>query len=205
MRMSAGVGMVGDSVGLVERRYQTWQEPLQLESGVTLAPITLAYEMYGDLDPARGNAILILHALSGDSHVAGRLHPEDRKPGWWDTMVGPGRAFDTERYCVICANILGGCQGSTGPSSIDPLTRERYNLSFPVVTIPDMVNAVVRLLDVLGIEQVAAIGGSMGGMQVLQLAVAHPERVRLAVPLATTACSSAQAIAWSAICRLAYT
>ncbi len=198
--------MISEGVGLVERRYHTWDEPLQLESGATFAPLTLAYEVYGELDRARSNAILIMHALSGDAHVAGRHQPSDRKPGWWDNMVGPGKAFDTERYCVICANVPGGCQGSTGPSSIDPLTGERYNLRFPVITIGDMVNAQVRLLDLLGIKQVlAVVGGSMGGMQVLQLAVAHPERVRLAVPLATTARSSAQAIAFSAIGRRAIT
>ena len=196
--------MISDSVGLVERRYQTWHEPLQLESGASIAPLTLAYEIYGELDPGRRNAILIFHALSGDAHVAGRNKPDDRKPGWWDNMVGPGKAFDTDRFCVICANIPGGCQGSTGPSSIDPRTGRRYNLTFPVITIPDMVNAQARLLDVLGIEQVAAaVGGSMGGMQVLQFAVAYPERVRLAVALATTARSSAQTIAFSAIGRRA--
>src|SRR5687768_13172900 len=114
--------MISEGVGLVERRYATWHDPLPLESGTALAPLTLAYEMYGELDRGRSNAILILHALSGDAHVAGRHQPEDRKPGWWDAMVGPGRAFDTERYCVICANVPGGCQGSSGPASIDPST-----------------------------------------------------------------------------------
>jgi homoserine O-acetyltransferase len=196
--------MISEGVGLVERRYATWQEPLPLESGASLAPLTLAYEMYGELDRGRSNAILVLHALSGDAHVAGRHRSEDRKPGWWDAMVGPGRAFDTERYCVICANVLGGCQGSSGPTSVDPRAGRRYNLSFPFVTIGDMVDAQVRLLDRLGIERVlAAVGGSMGGMQVLQLAVAHPERVKLAVPLATTTHQSAQAIAYQAIGRRA--
>ncbi len=196
--------MIAGGIGLVETRYQTWREPLVLESGASLAPLTLAYEMYGELNATRSNAILIMHALSGDAHVAGRHQPADRKPGWWDTMVGPGRAFDTEHYCVLCVNVPGGCRGSTGPASIDPRTGTRYNLHFPVITIGDMVNAQVRLLDHLGIEQVvAAVGGSMGGMQVLQLAVAHPDRVRLAIPLATTARSSAQAIAFSAIGRRA--
>src|SRR3712207_2432297 len=107
--------MISDSIGLVETRFATWREPLQLESGARLGPLTLAYEMYGELDQDRRNAILILHALSGDAHVAGRHHPGDRKPGWWDTMVGPGKAFDTDRFCVICANVPGGCKGSTGP------------------------------------------------------------------------------------------
>jgi len=159
--------------------------PLQLESGASLGPFTLAYESYGELNADRTNTILIMHALSGDAHVAGRHRPDERKPGWWDGMVGPGKAFDTERYFVLCVNVIGGCQGSTGPSSIDPLTGKRYNLRFPVVTIGDMVNAQVCLLDALGIHRVhAAIGGSMGGMQVLQLAVAYPDRVRLAIPLA---------------------
>lgn len=196
--------MVTSSIGLVETRYQTWHEPLLLESGASLAPVTLAYEMYGELNATRDNALLIMHALSGDAHAAGRHQPDDRKPGWWDTMIGPGRAFDTDRFCVICANVVSGCRGSSGPSSIDPQTGTRYNLRFPVVTIGDMVNAQVRLLDSLGIDRlVAAVGGSMGGMQVLQLAVAHPERVRLAIPLATTARSSAQAIAFGTIGRRA--
>jgi homoserine O-acetyltransferase len=196
--------MIGEDIGLVERRTYTSTEPLLLESGATLAPITLAYETYGRLNRARSNVILIMHALSGDAHAAGRHHPTDRKPGWWDSMIGPGKAFDTDRFYVVCANVIGGCQGSTGPSSIEPRTARRYNLRFPVITISDMVNAQVRLLDHLGIEQVlAVIGGSMGGMQVLQFAVSYPDRVKLAVALATTARSSAQAIAWSTIGRRA--
>ncbi len=198
--------MITEGVGLVDRRYQTWDTPLQLESGASLAPLTLAYEMYGELYEAHGNAIQVFHALSGDAHLAGRHRSDDRNPGWWDAMVGPGKPFDTERFCVICANVPAGCQGSTGPSSINPLTGQHYNLTFPVVTIGDMVDAQVRLLDALGIEQLAAaVGGSMGGMQALQLAVAHPERVRVVIPLATTARSSAQAIAFSAIGRRAIT
>lgn len=202
--MSVETYMITEGIGLVETQYMTWDEPLVLESGASFAPLTLAYEIYGELNATRSNALLIMHALSGDAHVAGRHRPDDRKPGWWDTMVGPGRAFDTDRYCVICTNVIGGCRGSSGPASIDPQTGQRYNLNFPVVTIGDMVNAQVRLLDSLGIDQlVAAIGGSMGGMQVLQLAVTHPDRVRLAIPLATTARSSAQAIAFGAIGRRA--
>jgi homoserine O-acetyltransferase/O-succinyltransferase len=202
--MTASAYMIEDDVGLVERRSYTSTEPLPLESGATLAPYTLAYETYGSLDQARSNAILIMHALSGDAHAAGRHHPTDRKPGWWDAMIGPSKAFDTDRYFVICANVIGGCQGSTGPSSIDPRTGRRYNLRFPVITISDMVNAQARLLDYLGIDQLlAVIGGSMGGMQVLQFAVNFPDRVRLAVALSTAARSSAQAIAWSTIGRRA--
>ncbi len=177
---------------------------MRLQSGARLAPITLADETYGRLNRARNNVILVMHALSGDAHAAGRHHSTDRKPGWWDAMIGPGRAFDTDRYFVVCANVIGGCQGSTGPSSIDPRTGRRYNLRFPVITIGDMVDAQVRLLDHLGIQQLhAVIGGSMGGMQVLDFAVRYPDRLRLAVALATTARSTAQAIAWSTIGRRA--
>ncbi len=194
----------GESVGLVERRYATWQEPLALDSGATLAPLTLAYETYGELSPARDNAILLLHALSGDAHAAGRHCPTDRKPGWWDTMVGSGRPFDTDRYFVICSNVLGGCQGSTGPSSPDPATGRPYGARFPLVTIGDMVRAQARLLDQLGIERLLAVaGGSMGGFQALEWAVAYPGRVRGTILLATTARSSPQVVAWNAIGRRA--
>jgi homoserine O-acetyltransferase len=193
-----------EGVGLVERRYATWQEPLVLDSGATLAPITLAYETYGELSPARDNAILLLHALSGDAHAAGRHRPSDPKPGWWDAMVGPGRPFDTERYYVICSNVIGGCQGSTGPSSIDPATGRPYGARFPVITIADMVRAQARLIDLLGIETLLAVaGGSMGGFQALEWAIACPHRVRGAILLATSARSSAQTVAWNAIGRRA--
>ncbi len=133
--MTTSACMIGEDVGLVERRTYTNTEPLLLESGASLAPITLAYETYGSLNRARNNVILVMHALSGDAHVAGRHHATDRKPGWWDSMIGPGKAFDTDRYFVLCANVIGGCQGSTGPSSIEPRTGRRYNLRFPVITI----------------------------------------------------------------------
>jgi len=190
-------------VGLVERRYATWLEPLGLESGATLGPVTLAYETYGRLNAARDNAILLLHALSGDAHAAG-WHTGDSKPGWWDSMVGPGRTFDTNRYFVICSNVLGGCQGSTGPSSINPATGKPYGANFPVLTIGDMVRAQARLLDRLGIEQLLAVaGGSMGGFQALEWATALPERVRGAILLATSARSAPQTLAWNAIGRRA--
>src|ERR1700752_2731270 len=118
-------------VGLVERRYAAWLEPLALDSGASLGPITLAYETYGELSPARDNAILLLHALSGDAHAAGRHQATDPRPGWWDAMVGPGRPFDTDRYFVICSNVIGGCQGSTGPSSTNPATSQPYGTHFP--------------------------------------------------------------------------
>jgi homoserine O-acetyltransferase/O-succinyltransferase len=193
-----------EGVGLVERRYATWDEPLLLDSGAALAPITLAYETYGELSPTGDNAILLLHALSGDAHAAGRNSMADRKPGWWDAMVGPGRPFDTERYFVICSNVLGGCQGSTGPSSTDPATGQPYGARFPVITIADMVRAQARLIDHLGIEQLLAVaGGSMGGFQALEWVTAHPERVRGALLLATSARSSVQTLAWNAIGRRA--
>lgn len=193
------------SVGIVETKYFTFAEPpneLQLECGRKLGPITLAYETYGSMNADKSNCVLIVHALSGDAHVAGRHSPEDRKAGWWDNMVGPGKAFDTDRYFVICSNVIGGCKGSTGPSSINPQTGEPYALDFPVVTIADMVNAQKALIDHLGIKQLlCVVGGSMGGMQVLQWAVAYPDMVRLAIPIATTARLSAQSIAFDAVGR----
>jgi homoserine O-acetyltransferase len=196
-----------NSVGLVETQYFTFAEPphpLALESGRALGPVTLAYETYGQLNAARDNAILIVHALSGDAHVAGYHSADDKAPGWWDVMVGPGKPLDTQRYFVICSNILGGCQGSTGPSSLDPATGRPYGLTFPMVTIQDMVNAQAALMDHLGIEVLhAVLGGSMGGMQVLEWAVSYPERVRLALPIATTARLSPQAIAFDEVGRQA--
>ncbi|MGQ9455789.1 MAG: homoserine O-acetyltransferase MetX [Armatimonadota bacterium] len=193
------------SVGIVETKYFTFAHTpneLQLESGKKLGPITLAYETYGEMNEDKSNCILILHALSGDAHVAGRHHPDDRKPGWWDSMVGPGKAFDTNKYFVICSNVIGGCKGSTGPSSIDPATGKPYGLRFPIVTISDMVNAQKHLIDHLGIKQLlCVVGGSMGGMQALQWAVSYPDMVRLVIPIATTARLSAQAIAFNAVGR----
>lgn len=192
------------SVGLVQTQYWTCEEPLELESGVQLAPITLAYEMYGELTPERDNAILIFHALSGDAHVAGYHTPEDHKPGWWDIMVGPGKAFDTSRYVVICVNVLGGCKGSTGPSSINPRTGQPYALSFPMVTVGDMVRAQARLLDHLGIRRLlAVVGGSMGGMMALDWAVRYPERAAAVLAIATTPRLSAQGIAFNEVGRQA--
>src|SRR5215212_2325203 len=193
-----------EGVGLVERRTASWREPLVLDSGATLAPVSLTYETYGTLDPAHDNAILLLHALSGDAHAAGWHSQTDRKPGWWDTLVGPGRPFDTDRYFVICSNVIGGCQGSTGPASIDLATGKPYATRFPVVTIGDMVRAQARLLDRLGIDQLLAVaGGSMGGFQALEWATALPERVRGAILLATSARSSPQTVAWNTIGRRA--
>ena len=193
-----------EGVGLVQRQYLTWTEPLALSSGASLAPLTLAFETYGKLNAAGSNAILLLHALSGDAHAAGRHSLSDRKPGWWDSMVGPGRPFDTDRYFVICSNVLGGCQGSTGPASRDPRTGRPYGARFPVVTIEDMVRAQTRLIDALGITRLLAVaGGSMGGFQALEWATAYPERVGGALLLATSARSAAQTIAWNSIGRRA--
>jgi len=196
-----------DSVGIVQTRFFTFAQPpdeMPLDSGAKLGPITLAYETYGQLDARRRNAVLICHALSGDAHVAGYHSPEDRKPGWWDAMVGPGKAFDTRRYFVICANCIGGCKGSTGPSSINPATGRRYARSFPVVTMADMVRAQKALIDHLGITKLlTVVGGSMGGMQVLEWAIQYPDRVWTAIPIATTPRLTAQGIAFNVVGRQA--
>jgi len=193
------------SVGIVETKYFTFAEPpneMPLDCGRTLGPITLAYETYGALNAERDNCILILHALTGDAHVAGYNHPDEAKPGWWDGMVGPGKGFDTDRYFVVCSNIIGGCKGSTGPSSVNPDSGKPYGLDFPMITIPDMVRAQRQLIDHLGVKQILCVaGGSMGGMQALQWTVSYPDMVRLAMPIATTARLSAQAIAFDAVGR----
>jgi homoserine O-acetyltransferase len=199
--------MVEDGgVGVVATQYYTFGHPpdaLTLESGEKLGPITLAFETYGRLNADRSNAVLLLHALSGDAHVAG-LSAEDGRRGWWDDMVGPGKAFDTNKYFVICSNILGGCKGSTGPSSLNPHTHRPYGLDFPTITIADMVNAQERLLDHLGIDRLLSLaGGSMGGMQVLEWLVAHPRRLRSAIPIATAATHSPQQIALNEVGRQA--
>ena len=178
-------------------------ESLSLDCGATLAPVDVAYETYGKLNPACTNAILILHALSGDAHAAGISH-ESGKPGWWDNMIGPGKAFDTDKYLVICSNVLGGCRGTTGPSSIDPATGAPYAMRFPGITIADMVRLQKMLIDHLGIRRLLTVtGGSMGGMQALQWAVAYPEAVVSAIPIATTARHSAQQIAFDEVGRQA--
>lgn len=197
----------GVSVGLVEKKYFTFAEPpdsMVLESNARLGPITIAYETFGTLNADKSNVILILHALSGDSHVAGYYSEEDPKPGWWDIMVGPGKGIDTDKYFVICPNIIGSCMGSTGPSSVNPATGKPYGFDFPVVTIGDMVKAQKALLDHLGIERLlSVIGGSIGGMQVLEWAVRYPEVVVSAIPLASTTRHSALAIAFNEVARQA--
>ena len=197
----------GVSVGLVEKKYFTFAEPpdsMVLESNARLGPITIAYETLGTLNEDKSNVILVLHALSGDSHIAGYYGEEDRKPGWWDIMVGPGKGIDTDKYFVICPNIIGSCMGSTGPSSINPETGKPYGFDFPVVTIGDMVKAQKALLDHLGIEKIlTVVGGSIGGMQVLEWAVRYPGIVFSAIPLATTTRHSALAIAFNEVARQA--
>ncbi|MFO7319189.1 MAG: homoserine O-acetyltransferase [Clostridia bacterium] len=183
-------------------QYFTYSEPFRLESGATLPGFTLAYETYGTLSPRGDNVVLIPHALTGDSHCASHF-PGD-EPGWWEGFVGPGLAIDTEQYFVICSNVLGGCQGSTGPASIDPRTGKPYGMRFPMVTIGDMVRAQRELLRHLGIERLhAVVGGSMGGMQTLEWAVAFPEMVNAIAPIATPGRSSPQSIAFNEVGRQA--
>jgi len=197
----------GISVGLVEKKTYTFAEPpheMQLESGARLGPITLAYETYGELNPLKNNAVLVLHALTGDSHAAGYYADSDQKPGWWDIMIGPGKGIDTEKFFVICSNIIGSCMGSTGPCTINPRTVEPYGLDYPVVTIGDMVTAQKALIDHLGIEKLmCVVGGSIGGMQVLEWCARYPQVVVSAIPLASTTRHSALAIAFNEVARQA--
>ncbi len=189
---------------LVKTEYFTYAGQIKLQSGASIGPVTLAYETYGQLNQDRSNAILICHAWSGDAHVAGRYVEDEPKPGWWDDAVGPGKAFDTSKYFVVCSNVLGGCSGSTGPASINPATGKQYGLDFPMVTISDMVEAQRLLTDHLGIDQwLTVTGGSMGGMQALQWTVAYPQRVRSAMVLASTARLSPQTIALNEVPRQA--
>jgi homoserine O-acetyltransferase len=177
--------------------------PLTLDCGIDLAPFQIAYQTYGQLNGDRSNAILICHALTGDQHVA-NVHPVTGKSGWWQTLVGPGKPIDTDRYFVVCSNVVGGCMGSTGPASTDPLTGKVWGLNFPVITIPDMVRAQAMLLDHLGVEKLfAVVGGSMGGMQALQWAVAYPLRVFAALAVACSTRHSAQNIAFHELGRQA--
>lgn len=196
-----------NSVGIVEKQYHTFaegSEKIELESGAKLGPVTIAYETYGTLNEDKSNAILIAHAFSGDSHVAGHYatDKEGAKPGWWDFLVGPGKGIDTNKYFIICPNILGSCMGSTGPGSINPETEKPYALDFPMMTIGDMVTTQKILIDHLGITKLrAVIGGSVGGMQILEWCVRYPDAVQAAVPIATTMRHSALAIAFNEIAR----
>ena len=191
-----------NSVGIVETKYFTFDEKIRLENGRDFGPITIAYETYGKLNKAKDNAILVMHALTGDAHAAGYHSEEDKKPGWWDDMIGPNKAFDTNEYFVICQNILGGCKGTTGPSSVNPLTGKPYAMDFPVITIEDMVKVQKKLIDHLGIEQLFNIaGGSMGAFQALQWAITYPEAVRSVTAIAATTGVSAQNIAFNEVGR----
>ena len=177
--------------------------PLRLDCGVDLSPFQIAYQAYGQLNADRSNAILICHALTGDQHVV-NVHPVTGKRGWWETLVGPGKPIDTDRYFVVCSNVIGGCMGSTGPASTNPATGKVWGLDFPVITIPDMVRAQAMLLDHLGIEKLfAVVGGSMGGMQALQWSAAYPERVFATLAVACSTRHSAQNIAFHELGRQA--
>ena len=171
-----------NSVGIVQTktiRIIQPDAPLPLQCGKKLAPVDVAYETYGQLNENADNVVLICHALSGNAHVAGCNSPDDKKPGWWDNLVGPGKGIDTNKYFVICSNFLGGCSGTTGPSSINPATGKPYGLDFPIITIADMVDVQKLLLDALGIKGLlAVIGGSIGGMQALQWAISYPDFVK---------------------------
>lgn len=200
------IQQVPDGLGLVKTKYFTFAESpdhLITESGAKLGPVTLAYETYGTLNARKDNAVLVLHALSGDAHAAG-WHEGDKKPGWWDNMIGPGKAFDTNKYFIISSNVLGGCKGSTGPSSINPATGKPYGLDFPLITISDMVKVQKYLIDYLGIKKLLSlVGGSMGGMQVLQWVTAYPGMVLSAIPIATGLKHSPQQIAFNEVGRQA--
>jgi homoserine O-acetyltransferase len=193
-----------DSVGLVTPQREAFSEPLALACGKSLAQFELVYETYGELNANRSNAVLICHALSGHHHAAGFHSEDERKPGWWDACIGPGKAIDTRRFFVVSLNNLGGCHGSTGPSSIDPATGKSYGAHFPVLTVDDWVNSQALLADRLGIECWAAVvGGSLGGMQALQWAINYPSRIRHCMAIATAPKLSAQNIAFNEVARQA--
>jgi homoserine O-acetyltransferase/O-succinyltransferase len=211
---------VAGSVGVVETQHHELSEAIALDCGRQLHPVRIAYETYGRLSPARDNVILVCHALSGDAHAAGysadatgpstrdgfgaedRDGASGRALGWWDGMIGPGKAFDTDHYFVISTNLLGGCRGSTGPSSLNPATGAPYGPDFPVITVSDMVRVQARFLDELGIERLAAVaGGSLGGMQAFEWAILYPDRVDAVVAIASTHALAPQGVAWNAIAR----
>lgn len=188
------------NVGTVETKYFTFDN-LTLENKHKLSQVTVAYETYGTLNDKKDNAVLLEHAFTGDAHCAG-YHNGDKKPGWWDNMVGPGKAFDTAKYFVICSNVLGGCQGTTGPSSINPATGTEYGTDFPNITMSDIVKVQKILIDHLGIEKLFCVaGGSMGGMQVLQWAMDYPDKMYSAIPIAITLKHSPQQIAFNEVGR----
>jgi homoserine O-acetyltransferase/O-succinyltransferase len=219
-----GPARTAGSVGTVETQYLDLPGPVRLDCGQDLHPVRVAFETYGELSAGRDNVILVCHALSGDAHAAGfaKTPPEEstrdgfgatdrdgsagKGLGWWDGMIGPGKAFDTERFFVVSTNLLGGCRGTTGPSSIDPKTGKPYGPDFPVVTVGDMVRTERAFLDVLGIERLAAVaGGSLGGMQAFEWAIQFPDQVDSIVAIASTHALSPQGVAWNAIARNAIT
>ncbi len=192
------------SVGVVKTQYITIKDDFSFESGRVISSVSVAYETYGRLNENKDNAILVCHALTGNAHAAGFNRSDEQRPGWWDSMIGPGKAFDTDKYFVICSNFLGSCFGTTGPSSVDPATGERYGLRFPVVTIRDMVRLQKKLVERLGIEKLFCVaGGSMGGMQALEWAATFPESVHSIIPIATSAGITPMAIAFNAIAKFA--
>ena len=205
--MHTNSGSSTQSVGIVETRYVTLfadAQRLPLDCGASLGPVRVAYETYGTPNADASNAVLLCHALSGGAHAAGRHHPEDQKAGWWDTYVGPGKPFDTNRFFVICSNNLGGCDGTTGPSSIDPKTGQPFGLRFPMITVADMTRVQKALLDHLGIKRLMAVaGGSMGGMIALQWALDYPGSLMASIIIASTPRLSAQNIAFNAVARQA--
>lgn len=195
---------MNDSIGIVTTEYAHFDTELRLESGRRLGPLTIAYECYGELNADRSNAILVTHAWTGDAHAAGRHHEDDRRPGWWDDMIGPGKVFDTERYFVISSNVLGSCKGSTGPTSTNPSTGRTYRLNFPVIMVRDMIRAQKLLIDKLNIDCLLAVaGGSMGAMQALEWGIHYPEKVRAIVPIAGTGRTSPMSIALNTLARQA--
>jgi homoserine O-acetyltransferase len=203
MPLENATAVTAEAPGAIPGPALTLSTPLVLQSGVALAPVTIAYQTYGQLNAARSNCVLLCHALTGDQFVAGK-HPVTGKPGWWNDLVGPGKLIDTERFFVVCVNVLGGCMGSTGPKEINPQTGRPWGLDFPVITIRDMVQAQAKLLDHLGVEQLfCVIGGSMGAMQVMEWAYRYPHRVFSAAPIAGSYRHSAQNIAFHEVGRQA--
>lgn len=190
-----------NDVGIVETKYLKITEALTLESGKILPEYTIAYETYGELNESKDNALLVLHALTGDAHAAGRHSADDSKFGWWNEMIGPDKAFDTNKYFVIASNMLGGCSGTTGPCSLKPDSDKEYGLDFPVITIEDTIKVQKKLLDSLGVKKVIVAGGSMGGMQALEWSIAYSDMVSACIIIASTSRLSAQSIAFNAVGR----